>query len=144
MGFITQALTDRLQKGICTCFFLFISSSLFSQQVEHYTGHGCDCYIYPGGPDSTKTYTPTHDEIDSAEFAIKRKMAMKNPPNNMYDLVSLGLDNFERHYHGTISQKGKRELRIHGVNKSNTNEVWVTYYSLYTDKLYDFILYGSH
>jgi hypothetical protein len=107
-------------------------------------GNGCDCYIYPGGPDSTKTYTPSHAEIDSAENAIKRKMAMKNPPNNMYDLVSQGLDNFQRHYHGTYNQKGKKELRIHGISKTNPNEVWVTYYDFATDKIYNFLLYGSH
>ena len=68
---------------------------------------------------------------------------MKNPPHNMLELINLGLESFERHYHGTINKNGHLELRIHGVNKANPNEVWVTYYDLTTGKLYNFIVYGA-
>jgi hypothetical protein len=122
---------------------LLAATGISAQTIEHYEGHGCDCYIYPGGNDTTKTFTPTHAQIDTVENAIMQKMAMKHPPNNMRDLVELGLDNFSRHYHGTISEKGHKELRVHGVNKSNPNEVWVTYYDLTTGKLYNFIFYGA-
>jgi hypothetical protein len=128
---------------IITCALLFLSSSVFGQKVEHYTGNECDCFIYPGGNDTTKTYTPTHAEIDTAEAAIRRRLGMKNPPNNLREIVELGLENFERHYHGTLSKAGHKELRIHGVNKGNPNEVWVTYYDLTTGKLYNFIVYGA-
>jgi len=104
----------------------------------------CDCFIYPGGNDTTKSFTPTHAQIDTAEVAIRLRIDTRNPPSNMHDLVRLGLDQFERHYHGTINKDGHKELRIHGVNKSNPNEVWVTYYDLTTNKLYNFTVYGSY
>ena len=131
-------------SGLLAFVLIMSSTSLYGQKVEHYMENECDCYIYPGGNDSTKSYTPTHLEIDSAENAIRERMATKNPPNGMHDLVVLGLDNFERHYHGTINKSGHKELRIHGVNKSNTNEVWVTYYDLSTGKLYNFTMFGGY
>jgi len=132
-----------LRRSFFIFTLLLFTFRLFGQKVEHYTERECDCYIYPGGNDSTKTYTPTHAEIDTAENAIRRKMEMKNPPRNMNELINLGLESFERHYHGTINKNGHLELRIHGVNKANPNEVWVTYYDLTTGKLYNFIIYGA-
>lgn len=114
-----------------------------AQQKEHYTDNNCDCYIYPGGNDTTKSYTPTHDQIDSAEHAIRVKI-LTNPSTNMRDLVRLGLEQFERHYHGTINRDGNKELRIHGVNKSNPNEVWVAYYDLKTNTLHNFSIFGAY
>ena len=123
---------------------LLFANGAIGQKVEHYVDNDCDCFIYPGGNDTTKSYTPTHAQIDSAEYAIRDRIGMKNPPANMHDLVRLGIEQFERHYHGTINKDGHRELRIHGVNKANPNEVWVTYYDIDKHKLYNFTIYGSY
>ncbi|HXP53067.1 MAG TPA: hypothetical protein VN922_24195 [Bacteroidia bacterium] len=133
-----------MRKTSLTFIILLFSLMAFGQKAEHYMENECDCFIYPGGNDTTKSFTPTHAQIDTAEAAIRLRIEMRNPPGNMRDLVRLGLDQFERHYHGTINKDGHKELRIHGVNKSNPDEVWVTYYDLTTNKLYNFTIYGSY
>jgi len=127
-----------------TCAFIFLTAHAWGQTVEHYTGNDCDCFVYPGGNDTTKSYTPTHAQVDSAEDAIRDKINQRNPPNNMHDLVRYGLPQFERHYHGTINKEGHKELRIHGVNKANPNEVWVAYYDVATHTLHNFSIFGSY
>ncbi|MGP8215725.1 MAG: hypothetical protein ACLQQ4_09205 [Bacteroidia bacterium] len=133
----------RFKIGLL-CLLLILTANLFGQKAEHYMENDCDCFIYPGGNDTTKSFTPTHTEIDSAESAIREKISQKLHPDNMRILVQLGLVNFERHYHGTINKNGHKELRIHGVNKSNPNQVWVTYFDLTDKKLYNFSFFGGY
>lgn len=137
-------LPKTLIRLLFTCLVILLALSAKAQQVEHYSDNNCDCFIYPGGNDTTKSYTPTHAQIDSAEDAMRALILSHNPPTKMHDLVRLGMDQFERHYHGTINKDGNKELRIHGVYKLNTNEVWVAYYDCRTHTIHNFSIYGSY
>jgi hypothetical protein len=128
--------------------FSFLIVSIFAQGqekadtilAEHYQTADFDCAIFPAKALANGTYnipaakrfTPTRDDIDKAETALKTQLAALNKKkvNQLDKAIEQILNQYQRQYYGYIDKTGNKILYINCFYKDNTfgfGKTWLNY-----------------
>ena len=138
-------------------------------KTDHYKTKGFDCVIFPEnyvglGIGETKRFTPLRTDIDLAEKALARDLALLNKDkiNQGKDygpIIHKNLKKYKRQYLGFIDEKGNRILFINCFWAKEDNSslweeemmivldggsyYWSVYYNLDKGELYQLMVNGE-
>jgi|WetSurMetagenome_2_1015567.scaffolds.fasta_scaffold01666_13 hypothetical protein len=147
------------------------SISIMAQQkdtiiVDHYKTVEFDCAIFPANSDDLvpgPRFTPTRDDIDRAEFILKRDLKKLNSDLiNQPPIIHENLNHYKRQYFGYYDEKGQKILLINcfwdrpGIEKFNTwwlkgmiyvldggSNFWSVKYNIDRENLFDLSINGN-